>query len=266
MKILPDLSNLPPIKQEELMLDGKYFRVSSSNGKEALRVMHLEAYEKYLLAYPKKGEKPVAYLNTLFAQVKVIQSQDRDATLESPWYGLKIIKGQGFEEIVSKNLDDVESLLKYFYSYGVLSGFSKTHTQVYGLGGGKFGKVFKARRDTDSQEFAVKVYDTRKLFKENQGKWILYEIRRLRDLDNDHCMRLYEIYEGKNFVYCINELLSGGELIDQITLRKSLTEIECLKIIQCVLKAIAYLDSKKIVHRDIKPPNIVLRNEHDLFD
>lgn len=112
---------------------------------------------------------------------------------------------------MSNNLEDVEYLLQYFYRYGILSHFSRNHIQVYGLGGGKFGKVFQAKRITDGKEFAVKIYDVRTLFQENQDKWILYEIRRLRELNHDRCMRLYEIYEGKHYVYCINELLSGGE-------------------------------------------------------
>jgi len=34
-------------------------------------------------------------------------------------------------------------------------------------------------------------------------------------------MRMYEIYEGRNYVYCVGEILNGGELIDQITMRES---------------------------------------------
>ena len=48
--------------------------------------------------------------------------------------------------------------------------------------------------------------------------------------------------------------------------KKTLTEFECLKIIQNILKGLAYLAKNNIMHRDLKPPNIVLRNPDDLFD
>lgn len=144
--------------------------------------------------------------------------------------------------------------------------FADNHEQIEGLGAGNFANVFKVERISDKKTFAVKVYNVRKLYKANQTKWVIYEIMRLREVDHPHCMRLIEIYEGKNYVYCVNEFLAGGELIDQLKIRNSFTELEALKMIQVILKAVAYLHSVQLVHRDIKPSNIVLRKENDLVD
>ena len=266
--VKPDLSNLPFIKAEDLQLDGEYYRVSynTKTGNESLKPMYLESYGKQILCFKKKGLKPQAYLDCMFARIKPIQNTDKKINPDAPYYGLRIVKNHKYEDIVSRKLEDVELLLKYFFQYGVLSQFADNHTQIFGIGAGKFAKVFKVERNSDKKQFAVKVYDTRKLYKENQTKWVIYEIMRLRELDSPYCMKLHEIYEGRNYVYCVNEFLAGGEFIDQITKRKSLTEIEALKIIKVVLKGVAYQDSMHQVHRDIKPPNIVLRKEDDLFD
>ena len=77
---------------------------------------------------------------------------------------------------------------------------------------------------------------------------------------------MVRLYEGRNYIYCVNELYRGGELIDAIAARKSLSEYEILRIIYSTLQGLAYLETLGIVHRDIKPPNIVLRNENDMFD
>lgn len=85
VKIKPDLSNMPIIKQEQLLIDGKYYRISNIDGELKVNQMYLEGYDKYLLAFKEKNEKPVAYLNVLFAQVKTIQYNHESFNL--PYYG-----------------------------------------------------------------------------------------------------------------------------------------------------------------------------------
>ena len=58
----------------------------------------------------------------------------------------------------------------------------------------------------------------------------------------------------------------GGMLNEAMVKRKTLTEFECLKIIQNLLKGLAYLAKNDIMHRDVKPPNIVLRTAEDIYD
>ena len=61
-------------------------------------------------------------------------------------------------------------------------------------------------------------------------------------------------------------MYKGGELLDEMALRENLPEIDCLKITRNIQTGLAYQESKGIIHRDIKPPNIVLRNEDNIFD
>jgi len=58
----------------------------------------------------------------------------------------------------------------------------------------------------------------------------------------------------------VTELCTGGELFDQIMLRKSFTELSASVIFYQILEAVRYLHENKIMHRDIKPENLLLSN------
>jgi len=58
-------------------------------------------------------------------------------------------------------------------------------------------------------------------------------------------------------------LLEGGELFDRVLKRKKYTEREAAIVMRQLLEALVYLESKRIIHRDLKLENILLVNKED---
>lgn len=72
-----------------------------------------------------------------------------------------------------------------------------------------------------------------------------------------------EKVENKEVMYLVLELVSGGELYKDITGRKTYTEADASHAIKQILKAIEFCHSKKIVHSDLKPQNILLKSKKE---
>jgi serine/threonine protein kinase len=160
-------------------------------------------------------------------------------------------------------------LARSFEKFVVLGQFADSYTQKEGLGQGKYGKVFSVIQNQTKKEFAVKYYSTKKLFDDNFQKCVLYEIDRMRDIsvkENLSCLKLVKLYEGQNYIYCINEVLKGGELREAMRDRPGFSEFEILRIIYQVIAGVNFLESKGLVHRDIKASNIVFRKKDDISD
>jgi serine/threonine protein kinase len=82
----------------------------------------------------------------------------------------------------------------------------------------------------------------------------------MRQLDHPNLMRVYEIYETKNSIYVLIEQLRGGSLADHAKSKAfSLDEVKVL--MKGLLEGLTYLHAKRIMHRDIKPDNIMFRTE-----
>jgi serine/threonine protein kinase len=82
------------------------------------------------------------------------------------------------------------------------------------------------------------------------------EVAILKSLDHPNIVRAVETYEYKMRLYIVLELCSGGDLYT----RDPYTEEQAYRILQCLLKAVSYLHSKGIVHRDLKFENIMFVN------
>jgi len=61
----------------------------------------------------------------------------------------------------------------------------------------------------------------------------------------------------------VTELITGGELFDQIIKRPYYSERDAAMVMKQVLQAIAYCHGQNIVHRDLKPENLLLENQGD---
>ena len=89
----------------------------------------------------------------------------------------------------------------------------------------------------------------------------------MRNLNHEHCLHLYEVYETENSLYLVIDLIEGGELLKHVTTMKTpFTEKEISIIIHNLLSAVYHCHSHKIVHRDIKPDNILVKSKDNLFE
>ena len=92
----------------------------------------------------------------------------------------------------------------------------------------------------------------------------------IKEINHPNIVKLVEYKEDSNYHYCIMEYCNGGDIGSYLTKRKEnnkpISEEEVQYIMKQVVDAIKYLHEKKIVHRDIKPDNLLIKydTEEDL--
>ena len=83
----------------------------------------------------------------------------------------------------------------------------------------------------------------------------------MRQLNSDHLLRLYEIYETSNSIYFVLDNINGGELLHRIKEKGQMSAFHLSKLMRNIMKAINYLHQKNIMHRDLKPENLLLKSK-----
>ena len=136
------------------------------------------------------------------------------------------------------------------------------YTFLEKLGSGAFGTVYKIKHKTLGHIRAVKVLSKDALKQYSCDKTFLHEIEILSKLDHPNIIKIFDYYTDKNNFYVVNELVTGGELYDQIINLKFFTEDNAAIIMKQLLSAVFYLHSNKIVHRDLKPENILMETNN----
>ncbi|CAD7972815.1 unnamed protein product [Amoebophrya sp. A25] len=131
------------------------------------------------------------------------------------------------------------------------------------LGEGAFGKVHVA---THKRTGITRVCKSIVLKGKDQQKLVDTEISLLKQLDHPNIMRLFEAYyDGDTTIYLITEICNGGSLFDRLiyhtrSLKRPMSERQSGRYTQQILQALSYCHAMKIVHRDIKPDNVLFVN------
>lgn len=122
------------------------------------------------------------------------------------------------------------------------------------LGDGSYGVVYIATHKTTGQIRAVKSIPKSRI--RNPAR-LDTEIAIMTEADHPNIIKFYEVYENARSIYLVMDYCSGGELFNYIIEKKRLTEKEAAGIFNQILSAIRYLHSHDIVHRDMKPENLI---------
>ncbi len=128
------------------------------------------------------------------------------------------------------------------------------------LGRGGMAEVYAARDHTLGREVAVKVLLDRFLEDNAFTRRFHDEARHVARLNHPNLVAVYDTGIDRNQPYIVMELVEGRSLQEAIT-AGGLTEERALDIVADVCTALAYAHDRGLIHRDIKPGNILLSND-----
>ncbi|CAG9313730.1 unnamed protein product [Blepharisma stoltei] len=130
------------------------------------------------------------------------------------------------------------------------------------MGKGAFGSVFRCVDIKTNKEIAVKVLSKQKLSDREIAR-SMQEARILAELNHENIVKFIDVKHTDNYIYIEMELLKGGTLTQLIENRR-LSEEEAATVMKGIFRAVAYLHDRKVLHRDLKPDNIMFRDPYDL--
>ena len=96
------------------------------------------------------------------------------------------------------------------------------------------------------------------IFPDSSKNLICQEIKISRFLpDSSHIVKNYEVYEEKNGLIMIMELLNGRDLYQYVKNNPKIPEPHIFEIFMQILKGVIFLHTEGVFHRDLKPDNIL---------
>uniref|UniRef100_A0A8C7J4A6 calcium/calmodulin-dependent protein kinase n=1 Tax=Oncorhynchus kisutch TaxID=8019 RepID=A0A8C7J4A6_ONCKI len=135
------------------------------------------------------------------------------------------------------------------------------HCQFHFYGSmGAFSVVRRCVKKSSGQEFAAKIINTKKLSARDHQK-LDREARICRLLKHSNIVRLHDSISEEGFHYLVFDLVTGGELFEDIVAREYYSEADASQCINQILESVQHIHQHDIVHRDLKPENLLLASK-----
>ncbi|XP_077407418.1 calcium/calmodulin-dependent protein kinase type II subunit gamma isoform X11 [Vanacampus margaritifer] len=128
------------------------------------------------------------------------------------------------------------------------------------LGKGAFSVVRRCVKKSSGQEYAAKIINTKKLSARDHQK-LEREARICRLLKHSNIVRLHDSISEEGFHYLVFDLVTGGELFEDIVAREYYSEADASHCISQILESVNHIHQHDIVHRDLKPENLLLASK-----
>ncbi|KFU83569.1 Calcium/calmodulin-dependent protein kinase type II subunit alpha, partial [Chaetura pelagica] len=120
---------------------------------------------------------------------------------------------------------------------------------------GAFSVVRRCVKLCSGHEYAAKIINTKKLSARDHQK-LEREARICRLLKHSNIVRLHDSISEEGFHYLVFDLVTGGELFEDIVAREYYSEADAR-----ILEAVLHCHQMGVVHRDLKPENLLLASK-----
>jgi len=125
------------------------------------------------------------------------------------------------------------------------------------LGAGGMGEVFLAQDTKLERKVAIKMLPAKSVDDERARRRLVHEARAAATLDHPNICAVHEVNEDAGCVFIVMQYVEGESLAEKL-LGRQLSTAEVIDIGVQVAEALSEAHSRGIIHRDIKPPNVVV--------
>uniref|UniRef100_A0A8C9DS07 calcium/calmodulin-dependent protein kinase n=1 Tax=Prolemur simus TaxID=1328070 RepID=A0A8C9DS07_PROSS len=146
-----------------------------------------------------------------------------------------------------------------FLSFSLSVSVSVSRSPIFLLRGA-FSVVRRCVKLCTGHEYAAKIINTKKLSARDHQK-LEREARICRLLKHSNIVRLHDSISEEGFHYLVFDLVTGGELFEDIVAREYYSEADASHCIQQILEAVLHCHQMGVVHRDLKPENLLLASK-----
>lgn len=129
------------------------------------------------------------------------------------------------------------------------------------IGAGGMGEIYKARQVSVDRIVAIKVLSPRYAQDKEYMHRFIREAKLLAKLDHPYIVKAIDAGQSRNTLYYVMEFVDGATVLKLLKQKGRLPERDCLKIGIYVSHALEHAASHKLVHRDVKPTNIMITKE-----
>jgi len=137
---------------------------------------------------------------------------------------------------------------------------------IKSLGKGSFGDVYLARDVETDREYAMKVLSrssSSNSITSDLTNNIKREIEVMKELEHENIVSLIEVIDDASAkkIYLVQELMVGGALMSDDETSEPIDEPLARRYFRDILRGLCYLHARGVIHRDIKPQNILLNGD-----
>jgi serine/threonine protein kinase len=130
------------------------------------------------------------------------------------------------------------------------------------IGEGGTAKVYLARRQSDDLQLVLKVLHPELSRDGRVVERFMQEFSLIQKIRSAYVTRIFDLHYDDGHAYLAMEYFGAGDLRDR--LREGLTPVQALKIFAQIARALGAIHDAGVIHRDLKPHNIMFRDENHL--
>ena len=131
------------------------------------------------------------------------------------------------------------------------------------IGEGGSSRVYLASRERDDEPLVVKILRTEVTSESTVLARFMHEYSLVEGLQSRHVARIYDHGTSGDHAYLVMEFFEGGDLNSRLG-GKALPPVESLRLFRELMLALGDIHEKGILHRDLKPQNLMFRGDGTL--
>ena len=131
------------------------------------------------------------------------------------------------------------------------------------IGEGGMARVYLASREGDDEPLVVKILRREVLKNKTALERFMEEYALVERIQSRHVARIYDHGQSEEHAYLVMEFFEGGDLMKRLA-GQALEPVEALRVFRELMFALGDIHEKGILHRDLKPQNLMFRQDGTL--